>query len=75
MAQSVEHRLGKAEVPGSSPGNSSKEIPRKAVFVLWVMSDHRLGKAEVPGSSPGNSSNRHKRALSKRSFCVLASGV
>ena len=29
MAQSVEHRLGKAEVPGSSPGNSSKEIPPK----------------------------------------------
>ena len=25
MAQSVEHHLGKVEVPGSNPGNSSKK--------------------------------------------------
>ena len=25
MAQSVEHHLGKVEVPGSNPGNSSKQ--------------------------------------------------
>lgn len=30
MAQSVEHHLGKVEVPGSNPGNSStKQIHRK----------------------------------------------
>ena len=31
MAQQVEHRLGKAEVPGSSPGNSSIKTP-----ILWA---------------------------------------
>ena len=29
MAQSVEHHLGKVEVPGSNPGNSSKIDDRR----------------------------------------------
>ena len=60
MAQSVEHHLGKVEVPGSNPGNSSKnKYRRKAVFLLWLMSDHHLGK-DVPGSV-GNSSKIYDR--------------
>ena len=32
MAQSVEHHLGKVEVPGSNPGNSSKIDDRRPVL-------------------------------------------
>lgn len=39
MAQSVEHHLGKVEVPGSNPGNSSKAkalLTTKGAFKLGI---------------------------------------
>ena len=35
MAQSVEHHIGKVEVPGSNPGNSSKRKTTVSVVFLW----------------------------------------
>ncbi len=38
MAQSVEHHLGKVEVPGSNPGNSSiKKTPAMGVFFMELL--------------------------------------
>ncbi len=51
MAQSVEHHLGKVEVPGSNPGNSSKRLHYATFFiVVMVQSNRRLGK-DVSGNS------------------------
>ena len=41
----VEHFLGKEEVPGSSPGNSSEEDNRMVVFFcFWTQTSHIDGK-------------------------------
>lgn len=39
MAQSVEHHLGKVEVPGSNPGNSSK-AKTTAIGGFFFISPH-----------------------------------
>ena len=53
MAQSVEHHLGKVEVPGSNPGNSSKiQIPPQGGISVMAHVGPPLGK-DVPSSNPG----------------------
>ena len=42
MAQQVEHRLGKAEVPGSSPGNSSSKTPILRAFFIAKISPKNI---------------------------------
>ena len=49
MAQSVEHHLGKVEVPGSNPGNSSKRKTTVSVVFnvdfakLWALQRFKDG--------------------------------
>lgn len=50
MAQSVEHHLGKVEVPGSNPGNSSNAnalLTTKGAFSCRFCGNYRLYAAFV----------------------------
>ena len=49
MAQSVEHHLGKVEVPGSNPGNSSKR--GVAQLVARMVRDHEAASSSLAAST------------------------
>ena len=49
MAQSVEHHLGKVEVPGSNPGNSSKR--GVAQLVARMVRDHEAASSSLATST------------------------
>ena len=52
MAQSVEHHLGKVEVPGSNPGNSSKR--GVAQLVARMVRDHEAASSSLATSTKAN---------------------
>ena len=56
MAQSVEHHLGKVEVPGSNPGNSSKR--GVAQLVARMVRDHEAASSSLATSTTTETAKR-----------------